>query len=232
MTETNQPMPTIPFRMANLPRDHRGFPVPWFVLWHADNGEPLPDGQGRPDFRVIGPGKLKLALTRGLCWVCGQPLGSRKAFVIGPMCAVNRVTSEPPCHRDCAIFSATACPFLSRPRMRRNEKDLPDGHKKPAGIHIDRNPGCACVWIVGQTDFQIVRLQREPGIEAGIMFRLGKPKEVLWFALGRAAKRSEVIESIDSGYPLLAEAANLDGVKAVLELNQMKQDAMKLLPAA
>lgn len=42
----------LPRRMAELPTDHIGRPVPWFVAWI----------DGKPDFRVIGPGKLQSAL--------------------------------------------------------------------------------------------------------------------------------------------------------------------------
>ena len=38
-------------------------------------------------------------------------MGVHKAFVIGPMCAVNRVIApEPPSHRDCGTFSARVLP--------------------------------------------------------------------------------------------------------------------------
>lgn len=116
--------------------------------------------------------------------------------------------------------------------MRRNTNDIPVDANQAAGVHIDRNPGCVCIWIVGQTDFKIMRLQSEPGVQAGILFRLGRPKEVLWFANGRPARRQEIMDSINSGYPKLAEAANRDGVKAALALNELKQEAMRLLPTA
>ena len=52
------------------------------------------------------------AFKRGLCWVCGEPLGVHKVYAIGPMCVINRTTSEPASHRDCAEFAVKACPFL------------------------------------------------------------------------------------------------------------------------
>lgn len=58
---------------------------------------------------------------------------------------VNLNTAEPPCHYECAVYSARACPFLTIPRMRRNEKSMPEGHRV-AGIAIKRNPGVVVLW--------------------------------------------------------------------------------------
>ena len=60
------------------------------------------------------------------CWLCGQTLGKHMTFPIGPMCAITRTTAEPPSHLACAEYAVKACPFLSQPRMRRNERDLPE----------------------------------------------------------------------------------------------------------
>lgn len=222
----NQNLPPIPPKVARLPRDHRGFPVPWFVQWF-DNGEPCDFGKGTPDFRVADARKLATAVKQNRCYVCGETLGQYKAFVIGPMCAINRTIAEPPNHRDCAIFSATACPFLSRPRMKRNTKDIPDVAVDAPGFGIKRNPGVACVWIT-----KSYRLTRAHAGNAGVLFMLGIPTEVLWFAEGRAATRDEVMTSIDSGYPLLVEMAEKEGSAALAALAAYRNRAMPLLPAA
>jgi len=132
----NQPLPPMPPRIASLARDHRGFPVPWFVQWFR-NGEPAAYGEGEPD--VMDHSKLTYAIRVQRCWVCGGPLGKHLVFVLGPMCAVNRVTAEPPCHFECAEFSAMGCPFLTRPRMRRNRHEMPktDG---AAGFRSNATP--------------------------------------------------------------------------------------------
>src|SRR4051794_7295681 len=90
--------------------------------------------------------KLALAHNQKRCWVCGEPLGAFKTFVIGPMCAINRTSAEPPSHRECAEFSARTCPFLTKPRMRRNEKALPE-ERTCLGFMIERNPGVTLLWI-------------------------------------------------------------------------------------
>src|SRR4030095_12652609 len=80
----------MPSRMAKLPRDARGYPVPRFVSWY----------DGKPDFRIADTRYLEHCFRARTCWLCGELLGRYLAFVIGPMCAVNRTTAEPPCHRD------------------------------------------------------------------------------------------------------------------------------------
>ena len=207
--------PPIPNRMKRLPLDHRGFVVPWFVHWNADHA---------PDFRVIGKGKMHHAIRANLCWLCGQVLGRHKAFVIGPMCAINRVSGEPPCHLDCATFAVQACPFLTRPRMRRNEKtELPeDSFFSPTGI--SRNPGVALVWVTDHYD-------RFLGNGNEILFRIGAPSRLGWFCEGRPATRREVLDSIESGYPALRAQAGLQ-VDALEALDRMTSRRRRCAPAA
>jgi hypothetical protein len=219
-------LPPLPARMTRLPRDHRGFPVPWFVQWYKD-GKPGDHGVGEPDFRVADTRKLARAIKHNLCWTCGDPLGRHRVFVIGPMCAINRTISEPPSHRECAEFSAKACPFLSRPRMRRNEKDLDPQRVPPGGIGIARNPGAICLWET--KDYSTFRAQFG---HDGVLFRLGEPTRIDWWVSGRTATRAEVLESIDSGFPELERVARLEGPEAVAALNQYRARVMPLLPAA
>lgn len=216
----------IPLRLKSLPISPKGWPVPWFVGW-IKNGKPCKPGDGEPDFRTMDGDKFKLALRQHRCWVCGGLLGIHKAFTIGPMCAINRVISEPPSHRDCAIFSAQVCPFLSQPRMRRNEKDLPEETTGPAGFHLKRNPGAICVWIT-----KSYRAFRPRHGGDGILFSLGHPLEVLWFAEGRKATRSEVMASINSGYPSLLEIAAQEGPSALEALERQRHIAVETLVPA
>jgi hypothetical protein len=134
------------------------------------------------------------------------------------------VTSEPPSHRDCAEFAARACPFLTKPRMRRNEKDLPD-ERMTVGMPIDRNPGCVALY----------ETRHVSPFKAGegYLFKLGEPTRIDWWAEGRQATREEVLASIDSGYPILMDTATKhDGPEGVKELTRMRDQAMRYLPAA
>lgn len=203
----------MPARIARLPRDKHGRPIPWFV--HRDE-------QGVPDFRVVRAHGIADAFRFEKCWVCGDRRGAWSAFVVGPMCAVNRVSAEPPSHRDCAVYSALACPFLSNPAMRRRDSRLPEGTELPAGEMITRNPGVALVWVT--RDWSPFRAG------PGILFRLGDPEETLWFAHGRDATRAEVLASIQTGMPILAEAAERDGRDALAELEAARKAVDVFLP--
>lgn len=216
MTSLRWELEPLPRRMRGLPV-HRGYPVPWFVEWVQD-GEGCPVGEGEPDFRIMSAGRRLQALDEGVCWVCGQQLGKFRSFVIGPMCAVNRTSAEPPAHRDCAEWSARNCPFLARPHARR--RDVPDAASAP-GIALKRNPGVAGVWTVKLGGYSVFR------VEDGWLFNIGEPLSVTWWAEGRRAARAEIQASIDSGLPALRELAEQDGHRAVLQLERMVDQALE-----
>jgi hypothetical protein len=207
---------TLPERMRRLPTDKHGRPIPWFV--HID-------AAGVPDFRVIRRDGIPDAYRFAWCWVCGQPRGQHAAFVIGPMCAVNRVSAEPPSHLDCALYSARACPFLSTPNMVRRERGLDlieGGIRDPAGKMIPRNPGVAVVWSA--------KTWKPFAAPGGALFNVGEPTQITWWAHGRPATRDEVLASIDSGLPLLQQEAARQGKPALDQLDREHQRALRLLP--
>lgn len=227
MTELRKELPPLPERMQRLPVSDRGYPVPWFVQWMDERHEATPVGEGVPEFRVMRRDAMQIAVQQKRCWVCGEPLGVYMAFVAGPMCAVNRTSSEPPSHRDCAIFSAIACPFLTRPHARRREGGAIEtlGEDMP-GVALLRNPGVALVWIT-----------KRYGIysdgNGGQLFHMGDPTEVLWYAEGREATREQVQHSIDTGLPFLEELIAEEDDKGREELVRMTAEVMdNLAPAA
>jgi len=209
--------------MQDLPRDKRGYPVPWFVDWV--NGE--------PEFRAMDRRKLLRAIRERLCWVCGKQLWREMVFVIGPMCAINRVSSEPPSHRECAQFSARGCPFLSRPHMVRREDGLGEFKHNAAGIMVDRNPGVTLLWFTYRYEVLRVPSIPEAGARPGLLFRLGRAFKTEWYAHGREAMREEVLESINTGLPLLYEANEKQGIDPVAgdaQIQRQLYEALKLAP--
>jgi hypothetical protein len=188
----------IPGRIARLPVDRRGYPIPFFVAY--ENGEPY--------FPAMDPVRFRDAVKRSLCWICGEPLGVYKAFAIGPMCCVNRVSAEPPQHADCAKFAAANCPFMTQPLAKRAA--LPPGSKAPAGIMIERNPGVMAIWVT--KSFSIIDA-------GGMLFRLGPATSVEFWARGRQACRAEVDHSVATGLPILQRQAALDGPAGNKELD-------------
>lgn len=210
-------MPPLPSRMMTLNLDERGYPVPFFVQWI----------DGKPDFRVVDGRKLREAVAFKLCWLCGQPLGRVVTYVIGPMCAVNRVSSEPPSHTECADFAARACPFLTRPKAERREANKPDGLEKAAGFGVDRNPGVALLW----TTREPLHAFRAHAGSQGILFRVGEPDSIVFLAEGRPATRQEILDSLLSGVEILRAMARKDGPEAEVTLDRQTQAALALVPA-
>lgn len=224
--ELERPLPN---DMGTLPI-HRGYCVPWFVDWWPD---------GTPEFRAMDPAKWKLAVNPRdpRCWTCGGPFTSRIGFLstfgflIGPMCAINRISAEPPSHVACAEWSARNCPFLSRPHAKRREDEtinLAACVSAVAGHMIPRNPGVSLVWPC--STYRIVNDGTgKPLIQVGELTR--KPT---WWAEGRAATRAEILASIESGFPLLEATLlhepNPDSARRVL--SRRRDLALKLLPAA
>lgn len=204
----------VPVRMRDLPRDSRGYVVPYFV-GYVD---------GQPDFRTSDHRKFVAAVSGRKCWLCGQGLGSRMTFVLGPMCGLNRTSSEPPCHHDCAQYAVQACPFLTKPRMRRNEKDIPTAGQQPAGIHLARNPGVTLLWVT--------RYYRLFDVPNGQLIRIGDAIAVEYWAEARRATLDEVIESVESGLPSLMNLALIQGDEAVAELESARQGYLEFVGSA
>lgn len=216
---TNLTTVEMPGPVAVLPRDKHGRPIPWFVDRDED---------GVPDFRVVRKGGIRDAVRFDWCWVCGKRRGRHAAFVIGPMCAVNRVSAEPPSHLACAIYSARACPFLSTPSMRRRDRGLPEDYVDPAGVMLTRNPGVALVW--SSRTWKPFTAPTPDG-HVGVLFDVGEPTATSWWAHGREATAAEVTESITAGFPAILEAAKVDGPRAVTDLYRRLAVANTLVPA-
>jgi hypothetical protein len=209
----NIPMPR---RIENLPTEpERGYPVPFFVAYI----------NGKADFRIADNEKRVRCIREHLCWICGEKLGKYLGFVIGPMCAVNRISAEPPMHRECAEYSVQVCPFLLNPNQKRNPKAVAAPIDEAPGIMIARNPGVMLLWMTNS--FTLVQDQNNQ-----VLFRIGPALQLSWYAEGRRATRAEVEESFNSGLPLLEEMARGDGPKAVEALAAQVEIARKLLPAA
>lgn len=209
----------MPPRIAKLPIDARGYPVPWFVGW-IDG----PEGpETVPDFRTMDGRKFRRAVKERLCWVCGEPLGRWLTFPIGPMCTITRSIAEPPCHLECAQWSVRNCPFLANPAMVRREENIPAGAQDAPGFAIKRNPGVMCLWVTRGYEL----FDDGTGLP---MITIGPPETVTWWCEGRAATRAEVEASVSSGLPILLTAAKRDGPFAIEQLGKMTADAARLWP--
>ena len=205
----------LPQRMQSLPVDDRGYPVPWFVTWI----------NGKPEFRAMDPEKWIRAIRFKLCWVCGDRMGRKMTFVAGPMCGINRTSSEPPAHYECAVWSARNCPFLNNPEaIRRVDEVIGGGDMNcVGGIGITRNPGVTMLWTC--QDYTVFDDQR-----GGKLIQMGEPSAVEWYACGKPATREQVMRSIESGLPnLVTMAQRQEG--AMKYLDECRQRFEQYIPA-
>ncbi len=203
-------LPPMPPRIASLPIDKdKGYPIPFFVS--------IIDG--KPDFRIMDPKKLVQCVKQKKCWICGDYLGKRLAFVVGPMCCVNMVSSEPASHRDCAEYAVIACPFLSKPYMRRRDNNMPD-EATSAGTMIERNPGVIMIWLT--TGYKLFN-----DGSGGVLFKLNDPFELDSYCEGRRATAEEVKNGFDTGLPFLQKMATTPD--ETIELDKLIESARILL---
>ena len=159
---TARDLADMPSRMKGRPIDHRGFPVPWFVT------NKTPDGLW--DFRVVEASRKAEAIRNRKCWVTGETLGRAVAFVVGPMCIINRVSSDPPVIPEIGEWSARICPFLSRPLAKRPDYD---GQHATPGLMAPDNPGLCAVWVTRNHTYNRNKL-----------FDIGDPIRVTWWRKG------------------------------------------------
>lgn len=191
----------LPRRVARLPTDRRGFPIPWFVSWR----------DGQPHFPAIDAVKLGVAWNEDLCWVCGDRLGASRGWVVGPMSAIEGATPEPPSHYDCARFAVRHCPHLATATAKFSEKyEGIEGYVSQANVSKVRS-GATAIWVTkgrGATPFQAGR---------GILFGLDEPVRLEWYANGQPATVGDVREAIARTLPTLQRAAEAEGRAAELE---------------
>jgi hypothetical protein len=195
----------LPIRMQSLAVDERGYVVPWFVKWI----------DGKPEFRMMDRSKFFRAIKEKLCWVCGQRLGVYLCFVAGPMCGINRTSSEPPSHVECAYWSARNCPFLSNPdAVRREDEVTIQARENVAGIGLMRNPGVTMLWTT--RNYETIK------VDNGYLITMGEPDKVKWLRCGKPATREHVLESIESGLPNLEALARQQegGMEALARYRQ------------
>lgn len=200
--------------MQALPVDERGYVVPWFVDWI----------DGKPEFRAMDLNKWLRAIKEKLCWVCGERMGRYMTFVAGPMCGINRTSSEPPSHLECAQWSARNCPFLNNSQaIRRVDENMSMNMDNTAGFGITRNPGVTMLWTC--KDYSVFNDGRNKPL-----VHMGEAVGVEWYAEGKPATREQVLRSIDGGFPALAEMA-MKEEGGMAYLTQCRASFEKHIPA-
>lgn len=118
-----------PERIARLPHDPRGYPIPWNVLKAED---------GTPFFIINDDRKALRALRERLCPICGERLGAYVWLVGGPLSAFdpNGYYFDLPQHRECAEYALQACPYLSIPKYMRHTDAIAHADKLPPACRV------------------------------------------------------------------------------------------------
>lgn len=211
-----------PRHLAGRPIQN-GYIVPHFVAWI----------DGVADFRVVDTAKFDQCRKFQFCWICGKPLGSHRVFVIGPMCVINRTTSEPPSHRACAEYAAQVCPHIVNPKAKRRSRRLPDQHHEPGDIMVKDNPGVVVLW-----ESHSYQFYNAPN--GGVLVDIGTPSVPPdWWMRGRKATRAEVMPLFEASVERLKDltASHYDKInspeeriQAFLEIGKQTGRAMRFLP--
>lgn len=143
-----RPEVAVPKNMESLELTEKGYLNPWFVK--AD------------DFRVVDGDKAWLAVSKQNCWVCGNPFIENEFAMVGDaVTAMVRICTEPPCHKECAVYALQVCPFILYPNAKRREAGLDEEEKlahnnKSREVKINEaNPGK--YYLVVVKDFRFVQ---------------------------------------------------------------------------
>lgn len=102
------PAVAIPARMAQLPRDRRGYPIP-AVVFRTNAGEPI--------FTVNDTLTRARLIAADACHICGQKLLRGRWFAGGPGSAFHPDGAylDGPMHKECVEYALAVCPYLAAP---------------------------------------------------------------------------------------------------------------------
>lgn len=119
----------VPPKMRLLPRDRRGYPVPWIVQR---------DLTGRPFFVINDTEKVAACARRGLCGICGRKLERDAWLVGGPAAAFHKHGAylDPAMHKACATYALQVCPYIAAPYSARIDAALAKHGKWPANLRM------------------------------------------------------------------------------------------------
>jgi hypothetical protein len=105
----------IPPKMQSLPKDQRGYPVPYTVL-RVPTGFPAPADTDYKFAVNAGERNMDCALHK-LCTICGGGLQDDTWLIGGPLSAFHPdgIFADLPVHRECGLYALKVCPYLAIP---------------------------------------------------------------------------------------------------------------------
>jgi len=141
-----------PPSIVALPRDKRGYPIPYIAIQSTDD-------EGLPDFRTIDEEHWNECAIERLCEVCGQKLGYWIVFIGGDIAVKNRRFIDPPMHRECAEYARAVCPYLATPSYAYSRKAAPEGYISLPFVKAER-PESMFMYVTRSYDIVAEELQR------------------------------------------------------------------------
>jgi hypothetical protein len=119
----------VPPKMRLLPRDRRGYPIPFIVQR---------DLTGRAFFVINDSEVVSKAARQKLCGVCGQKLERDIWLVGGPGGAFHEAGAfiDGPMHKACATYALRVCPYIAGRYSKRVDEALAKHGKWPARMKM------------------------------------------------------------------------------------------------
>lgn len=98
----------MPDRIKALPKDQRGYPIPFVVLRDDDD---------MPNFQLDSARRISQCMVNVACGVCGQPLENEIWFLGNYLRALSPsgFYIDSPLHKQCGTYALKVCPFLAAP---------------------------------------------------------------------------------------------------------------------
>jgi hypothetical protein len=123
----------IPARMAHLPKDPRGYPIPFIVALTSD---------GAAHFTIYDEIKVQHALSKRLCGICGKLMHKRKMWMVGgpgSAFAERGAYIDGPVHYECGQYALAVCPYLAMPNYARriDDRKVTDAQRREMAILAD-----------------------------------------------------------------------------------------------
>lgn len=190
------PMPAF---IAMLPRDDRGYPIPYFSA--VQNGKAV--------IGVVDLAKINSSFRFRRCFICGQPLTQAPVgVVIGAIGALNRITNEPSSHLACCEYAIRACPFLARGEMKALSHR--EGTITPDTLIDIKSPVHAIVYIEMLTTYPKVIDIATP------LFTWPGERKVTWWRDGKMLGNTEARRVVTKHVVAYAETlGKRDGIDAL-----------------
>jgi hypothetical protein len=105
---TNWKAVPLPEKMKGLPKDPRGYPIPFTVLR---------DISGKPHFQIQDDRLAQYVIIKQKCSICGHDLGTDMWMAGSPLAAFHPDGGfiDSPVHYECGAYALQVCPFLAVP---------------------------------------------------------------------------------------------------------------------